>query len=141
MLPVPSGCMAIIERTWTFFPGRSYTQEECAEALPRWLAGRSLGLAQQLFRRSGVKTRYFACAPDEMVKPGRSFAEKNELYRIELRDVVAALSRSICERTTEEERASVELLVTASCTGFQIPAIDAALVPALELSPNVRRLN
>ncbi|MRG96025.1 type III polyketide synthase [Polyangium spumosum] len=133
--------MAIIEQTWTFFPGRSYAQEELSEALPRWLDGRTLGLARQLFRRSAVARRNLVVTPEELLSIGRSFAAKNELYRQTVRDACGALSRRIAESTTEEERDSIDLVVTASCTGFQIPAMDATLVAALSLSPNVRRIN
>ncbi|MDI3282062.1 3-oxoacyl-[acyl-carrier-protein] synthase III C-terminal domain-containing protein [Polyangium sp. 15x6] len=133
--------MAIIEQTWTFFPGRSYSQDELSEALPRWLDGRALGLARQLFRRSAVERRNLVIAPHELLAVGRSFAVKNELYRTTVRDACGALSRRIAEGTTEDERDSIDLVVTVSCTGFQIPAMDATLVAALSLSPNVRRIN
>jgi alkylresorcinol/alkylpyrone synthase len=132
--------MAIIERTWTFFPGRVYAQDDLAAVLPRWLDGRLLALGRQLFRRSGVATRNLVLSPEEIILGRRSFAERNEVYRTAVRDATAALSRRICEVTTEEQRSSVDLLVTASCTGFQIPAMDAPLIAALELSPNVRRI-
>ncbi|MDI1430280.1 3-oxoacyl-[acyl-carrier-protein] synthase III C-terminal domain-containing protein [Polyangium sorediatum] len=133
--------MAIIEQTWTFFPGRSYSQVELSEALPRWLDGRALGLARQLFRRSAVERRNMVITPEELVSVGRSFAAKNELYRTTVRDACGALARRIAEGTTEDERDSIDLVITASCTGFQIPAMDATLVAALSLSPNVRRIN
>ncbi|MDC0744249.1 3-oxoacyl-[acyl-carrier-protein] synthase III C-terminal domain-containing protein [Polyangium mundeleinium] len=133
--------MAIIEQTWTFFPGRSYSQAELSEALPRWLDGRALGLARQLFRRSAVERRNMVITPEELVSVGRSFAAKNELYCTTVRDACGALARRIAEGTTEDERDSIDLVITASCTGFQIPAMDATLVAALSLSPNVRRIN
>lgn len=133
--------MAIIERTWTFFPGQSYAQDELSEALPRWLDGRELALAKQLFRRSGVAHRNLVVRPDELIHARRSFSERNDIYKTAVRDAAAALSRRICEETSEDERASVDLLITASCTGLQIPSMDGPLIAALELSPNVRRVN
>ena len=58
-----------------------------------------------------------------------------------MRDASGFLARRIAEQTTEIDRESIDLLVTASCTGFQIPSMDGALIAALELSPNVRRVN
>lgn len=133
--------MAIIEQTWTYFPGRSYSQDEISEALPRWLDGRALGLARQLFRRSAVERRSLVITPEELLSMGRSFAAKNELYRTTVRDACGALSRRIAETTTEDEREGIDLVITVSCTGLQIPAMDATLIGALSLSPNVRRIN
>nr|AYM54116.1 chalcone/stilbene synthase family protein [Chondromyces catenulatus] len=133
--------MATIENTWTHFPGQTYKQEELAEHLPHWVKGDKLGLAQQLFRRSGVASRNLIAAPADLVKLGRSFAAKNDRYRVEVRAICHALAKRILEQTTEEERRSIDLLVTASCTGFQIPAMDVVLIEELKLSPTIRRLN
>jgi len=133
--------MATIERTWTHFPGRPYAQEELSAYLPSWLSGPKLALAQQLFRRSGVASRNLAAPPEELVTLGRSFAAKNDRYRAEIREMCGNIARGILEQTTHEERRSIDMLVTASCTGFQIPAMDTQLVSALGLRPTIRRVN
>lgn len=133
--------MATIERTWTHFPGRPYPQAELAAYLPKWLSGPKLALAQQLFRRSGVSSRNLVAPPEELVSLGRSFAAKNDRYGTEIRKMAGAVAQRVLEETTHEERRSIDLLITASCTGFQIPAMDAAIVAALGLRPTIRRVN
>ena len=130
-----------IERTWTRFPGRAYAQAELVEELRRWVPAARLGLAKQLFLRSGVTQRHFAVPPAEMLARGRSFAAKNDRYKRAVREQVSALCRTIAGTTTPEERATVDLLATASCTGFQIPAMDALVIDELRLPRGARRLN
>ncbi len=133
--------MAIIEQTWTFFPGHAYSQSELVAILPKWLDGRELMLARSLFQHSAVAHRNLVVNLDDLMTCGRSFSSKQALYRSTVRDTCAELSRQIAETTTPEERESIELLITASCTGFQIPAMDAPLIASLELSRNVRCIN
>jgi alkylresorcinol/alkylpyrone synthase len=133
--------MTNIERTWTHFPGRAYAQDEIASYLPRWLSGRKLALATRLFKRSAVASRNLVARPDEALGLGRSFALKNDVYRTVVRETAAALAARIREETSPAQRASIDLLITASCTGFQIPAMDAALITALDLPRGLRRVN
>src|SRR5262245_48887848 len=108
--------MTIIEKTWTRFPGNPIAQETLIGLLPAWLGSEKLGLATQVFRRAAVSSRHLAVPPAEMVIPGRTFAQKNEQYKRIIREEIGELSATIRADLSKEERASVALLVTASCT-------------------------
>jgi len=133
--------MTIIERTWTQFPGKPFLQEALIEHLPHWLEGNDLRLARQFFKRASVSSRHFALPPGEMLVRGRSFAQKNSLYQSTLRREICALTAQIKESTTAAERSCIDMLVTVSCTGFQIPAMDALIIQELNLPLGLRRLN
>src|SRR5262245_2305499 len=125
--------MTMIEKTWTRFPGDPLRQDAIIKVLPRWLKDSELRLADQLFRRAAVSSRHMVLHPAELALTGRTFAEKNKLYKQAVHKEVGALSADIQEQTTESERRSIDLLITASCTGFQIPAMDALVIKTLNL--------
>lgn len=130
-----------IEKTWTQFPGEPFAQDALAALLPRWLPESKLGLARQLFRRSGVERRHLVLRPDEATLRGRSFADKNRLYKASIAREAAALCEQIRASVSARDLATVDLLVTTSCTGFQIPALDAPIIQGLGLPLGLRRVN
>lgn len=133
--------MAIIEQTWTQFPAARFAQDELAEHLPRWLDAPKLPLARQIFRRSAVATRHMVLGPEALLARGRTFAAKNAIYRAAIAAEVRALCRAARASDGGRRLAGVDLLVTASCTGLQIPAMDALVVRELGLSRELRRVN
>jgi alkylresorcinol/alkylpyrone synthase len=76
-----------------------------------------------------------------MLANKRSFAQKNDIYKHSIRTEVATLSDRIRAETSEAERSTIDLLITVSCTGFQIPAMDALVIQNLKLPVGLRRLN
>lgn len=130
-----------IEASFTHFPGVPHQQSALAERLASWLPEEKLGLARQLFKRACVTERHLLLPPDEAMRMGRSFATKNDLYRDAVDVAASELARQIVSGIGETVLASVDLLITVSCTGFQIPAVDARLIPALGLRTSVRRVN
>lgn len=130
-----------IEETWTQFPGSAVAQDDLLELLPRWVPAERLAFTTQLFRRSGVRRRHMVLPPEELILPGRSFAAKNDIYKRAVTDQIGRLCGSIAAATTPETRSSIQLLITASCTGFQIPAMDSLVIQALGLPVHLRRLN
>jgi predicted naringenin-chalcone synthase len=133
--------MTIIEKTWTQFPGEPIAQAEIAELLPRWLSGQKLKVAEQIFRRSAVQERHMVLHPSDLVAEGRTFAVKNAVYVEAIRREIGALCGAIRAEVEEEALGSIDLLVTASCTGFQIPAMDALVIHELGLPVSLRRVN
>jgi alkylresorcinol/alkylpyrone synthase len=130
-----------IERTWTQFPGEAHAQGDLLGVLPRWVPAERLAFTTQLFRRSGVERRHMVLSPEELILPGRTFAAKNAIYKRAVNDQIGRLCRRVIGDTTREDRATIDLLITASCTGFQIPAMDSLLIQELELPVHLRRLN
>lgn len=99
----------------------------------------------RLADRSGIDTRWcaafeaeHACFYQAGLAPGT--AERVALWARAAR----TMSRESCARALERAStgaASVTHLVTASCTGFAAPGIDAFLIEALGLSRATQRLN
>jgi alkylresorcinol/alkylpyrone synthase len=133
--------MTMIEKTWIRFPGEPIPQSDIIELLPTWVEGDRLRLAIQLFRRSAVSSRHMVLSPAELATEKRSFAQKNDIYKRAIRHEIGALAAMMGEQSSARELGSVELLITVSCTGFQIPAMDAQIIQKLGLPLNVRRLN
>jgi alkylresorcinol/alkylpyrone synthase len=140
-MTTPTPPMTTVEQTWTHFPGTRYTQPDLAALLPRWLPPDRVRVAEPMFRRAAVEHRSLVLAPDEAIARGKGFAAKNELYRRAVASAVTALTADIDASVSPERRADIDLLVTASCTGFQIPAMDALVIRALDLPKGLRRVN
>ena len=130
-----------IERAWTQFPPQRYRQDDLTALLPFWLPKEKLGLGQQVFRRAKVASRHMVLGPEEALVHGRSFASKNAIYRRAIATEIGRLCKRISADVSPEQLADVDLLITASCTGFQIPAMDALIIQALGLPLNLRRVN
>lgn len=102
-------------------------------------------LAKMLYRRSGVDERQTVVPYDtayrwEETPHGPTLGERMELYEehagpLAIRSATAALADG------DLDPASVTHLVTVSCTGFEAPGVDRALIEGLGLSPGVQRVH
>lgn len=102
-------------------------------------------LAKMLYRRSGVDERqtvvpYTEAYRWEDTPHGPTLAERMELYEehaapLAIRSAAAALNDG------DLDPAGVTHLVTVSCTGFEAPGVDRALIEGLGLSPDTQRVN
>lgn len=132
--------MATITATATAVPAHAYTQTEIADILPRMfpLPPRQLDELRASYARFAVEERY-SVMPLAAFPERRPLARTTEIYRehaVALGRRVAALGLSRAGIGARD----VDLLITVSCTGFIIPPLDAHLVNALGLRPDVRRL-
>jgi len=87
---------------------------------------------------AGVRERYLSCPADDLLKP-RSLGETNRRY--------AEMATALAEQAARQALAraglpptAIDLVVTTSCTGYMLPALDACLVERLGLRPETRRL-
>lgn len=97
-----------------------------------------LGAVMALFDNALVKQR-FSVLPLEQLSAPRSLSETMLLYR----DHAVRLGRKVAAQCLVEAGVSaraVDLVITASCTGFMIPSLDAHLANDLGFRPDVRRL-
>lgn len=128
----------------TALPPHRFTQEEAIEELRRWYAfapsrpDLPLERAEAVFRNAGVETRHGVFPPGALLVE-RSLGEKNRIY---LEAAAALAERAAVEalRRAEIAPAAVDLLVTTSCTGFAIPALDVRLLERLPFRRDIRRL-
>lgn len=91
---------------------------------------------ERLFSRAGVATRSSLKPLDEVFVEG-TFAERNATYQEAMIRTGIDLARLALGRTGLR---TVDILVSSSCTGFMIPAVDAHIANALRLGPRLVRL-
>jgi alkylresorcinol/alkylpyrone synthase len=117
-----------------------HQQSEIIAGVVAWLK-RTRGDAdpravERLFSRAGVSARSSLTPLDEIFAEA-TFAERNEIYRAAMIDTGIALARSTL---TKAGLSGVDALISSSCTGFMIPAVDAHIANALRLGPRLVRL-
>jgi predicted naringenin-chalcone synthase len=127
----------------------------CADVVTR--EARQRRFLRVLFHESGVEHRHTilpegfgyewvggergANVPDDAAEhPGPTTPERMAIYT----EFGTPLARSACERALKDaavEPREITHLVTVSCTGFEAPGIDVALLRELGLRPTVQRVN
>ncbi|MFC0215870.1 type III polyketide synthase [Paenibacillus chartarius] len=137
----------------TALPAYKVDQEEAAERLARAAAGQAEAdrWVRRLFRQSAVRTRY-TCEPSFLrdsercdFLPGTpqhrvpTTAMRGQLYREHALPLAAAAAKRAMDDAGVRSE-DITHLLAVSCTGLHIPGIDAELVRALELRPDVERL-
>lgn len=150
--------MSIQIAGWGFaVPTGRITQQEAADhAVEMWggRAGMSATIPA-LYRRTGVKSRFSvivepgaegAC-PQTFYQPatgpddrGPTTAQRMEFYE-RAASVLAEQSARAALADADLDAKGVTHLITVSCSGFEAPGVDIALVTALGLNPEVARTN
>jgi alkylresorcinol/alkylpyrone synthase len=135
--------MATLLSIERFLPPYRYGQETVTSWVRSWLeAGNGDGEAAKrllsVYAAAGVNTRASVVPIEQVFDPG-DFETQNETYR-----------RIACEAGTDVARralasagldpAEVDIVVSVSCTGFMIPAVDAYVADALGMGPRLVRL-
>lgn len=91
---------------------------------------------ERLFARAGVTTRSSLRALGS-VFVDESFVARNRIYQEAMIRAGIEITRRTLKRSGLH---SVDILVSSSCTGFMIPAVDAHIASALGLGPRLVRL-
>ena len=135
--------MAMLLSVERFLPPYRYGQETVTGWVRSWLeAGNGDGEAARrllsVYSAAGVNTRASVVPIEQVFDPG-DFETQNDTYR-----------RIACEAGTDLARralasaglepAEVDIVVSVSCTGFMIPAVDAYVADALGMGPRLVRL-
>jgi predicted naringenin-chalcone synthase len=92
----------------------------------------------KIFEGAAVDKRYGIMDVDD-VFTSTSFEEKNTIYVREIKK----LGRAVLQKALQEqewEAASLDYIITVSCTGIMIPSLDAYLINALGLKQDIVRL-
>lgn len=122
-----------------FLPPYRYEQEEVTRWVQQWLQNDSAAARLlPVYASAGVKTRASVVPIEEVFHP-KDFETQNGRYREIARQVGVDLVRRVLERA-EMEPADIGLLLSVSCTGFMIPAVDAFVADALGMGPRLVRL-
>jgi predicted naringenin-chalcone synthase len=133
----PSPALLSIER-WV--PPYRYQQAEVTEWVRRWLQekgdeGRRL---LSVYASAGVETRGSVAPIEEIFNP-ESFEAQNDRYRQAATEAGIDVARRALA-AAEIPPQDIGIVVSVSCTGFMIPAVDAFVANALGLGPRLARL-
>ncbi len=91
---------------------------------------------ERLYSRAGVATRSSLMPLDEAFVDA-TFAQRNAIYQEAMIQAGTTLARAALARAGLR---NVDILVSSSCTGFMIPAVDAHIANSLRLGPRLVRL-
>lgn len=130
-----------------YLPPYRYPQREVTRFVREWLTEphpgetpRSNGAERLLavYETAGVETRASVVPIDEVFHP-RDFEAQNRTYR----EIACQAGADVARRALQAaglRPSEIGLVVSVSCTGFMIPAVDAYVADALGLGPRLARL-
>ena len=124
-----------------FLPPYRYEQETVSAWVRDWLSedgGAAAARLLSVYAAAGVKTRA-SVVPIERVFRPLDFEAQNDLYG----EIARAAAIDVAQRALDSAGlapGAVDLVVSLSCTGFMIPAVDAAVADALGMGPRLARL-
>ncbi len=122
-----------------FLPPFRYDQEEVTEWVRAWLAeDPEAARLLSVYATAGVKRRASVLPIEDVFRPG-DFEQQNDRYR----ELGGAAAIDLARRALAAAGllpAEVTLIVSVSCTGFMIPALDACVADALRMGPRLVRL-
>lgn len=124
-----------------FVPPYRYPQQEVSRWVREWLEEDASGASARLLKvygTAGIATRA-SVVPIEQVFHPRDFEAQNDRYC----EIARAAGIDLARRTLRSAGLApgeVDLLVSVSCTGFMIPALDAYVADALGMGPRLARL-
>jgi alkylresorcinol/alkylpyrone synthase len=133
--------MAVLLAVERFLPPYRYEQEVVVEWVRRWLERSGDAQAMRLlsvYATAGVRTRA-SVVPIERVFAPADFEAQNDLYIEHARRIALDLSRRALEAGGLAP-SDVDAIVSVSCTGFMIPAVEAYVADALKMGPRLMRL-
>jgi alkylresorcinol/alkylpyrone synthase len=124
-----------------FLPPYRYDQSEVVPWVREWLNegdGAAAARLLPVYESAGVRTRASVVPIEEVFRP-RDFQAQNDRYSDIARVTAVDLARRALA-TAELQPSQVDLVVSVSCTGFMIPALDAYVADALGMGPRLARL-
>src|SRR5207245_9060286 len=124
-----------------YLPPYRYDQEEVTGWVRAWLEEKGDASAARLlsvYHTAGVKWRASIVPIEEVFAP-RDFERQNDRYIEIARAAAVELARRALARA-ELRPADIDLIVSVSCTGLMIPAVDAYVADALGMGPRLARL-
>ncbi len=133
--------MATILSLERFLPPYRYDQEVVTRWVREWVEESADAEAARLlsvYRSAGVKSRASVVPIEDVFFPG-DFEQQNDRFQEHARSVGIDLSRRALS-AADIGPAEVDFVVSVSCTGFMIPALDAYVADALGLGPRLARL-
>jgi alkylresorcinol/alkylpyrone synthase len=133
--------MATLLSLERYLPPHRYDQEVVTRWVREWLGEEPSGVRPRLlsvYTSAGVKTRASVVPIEEVFHPA-DFETQNRRYR----DIACRAGADVARRALEASGLApggIDMVVSVSCTGFMIPAVDAHVANALCLGPRLARL-
>jgi alkylresorcinol/alkylpyrone synthase len=124
-----------------FVPPYRYPQEVVTDWVRRWLAESGDPASSRwlsVYAQAGVHTRA-AVVPIEDVFSAADFETQNDRYAEIARSAGIELARRALASAGLRPQ-EVDLVVSVSCTGFMIPAVEAYVADALDMGPRLVRI-
>jgi alkylresorcinol/alkylpyrone synthase len=124
-----------------FVPPHRYAQAEVVPWIRRWLAPLDAHARERLlgvYDTAGVACRGSVLPIEEVFRPD-GFEAKNDAYVQAACEAGTTLARNALDQAGLSP-GDISLVVSVSCTGFMIPAVDAYVANALGLGPRLARL-
>ncbi len=118
-----------------------YEQDVVTEHVRAWLTAGGASEATRLLKvyaAAGVKCRGSVVPIEQVFAPG-DFETQNDLYRALATEAAIDVARRALTASGLAPT-DISLIVSVSCTGFVIPALDAYVANALGLGPRLARL-
>ena len=138
--------MATLLSLERYLPVHRYDQEVVTGWVRDWLlsppaeagGGRAAARLLSVYASAGVKTRASVVPIEDVFHPA-DFETQNRKYR----DAACRAGADVARRALDASGLAprdIDLVVSVSCTGFMIPAVDAYVANALSLGPRLARL-
>jgi predicted naringenin-chalcone synthase len=136
---------------FTSSPPYKVAQKRVADELKVRMGGRSAlaRMIDSVSNNSGIESRYFVIPDGEQDAPEKFFTDKDGYLKPDTKARMKAyeywskqLSIDAAEkllRTNNIEPASIERVITISCTGFYAPGFDYFLINRLKIPADVKR--
>jgi alkylresorcinol/alkylpyrone synthase len=129
----------ILQALERYLPAYRYTQDEVAAAVREWLGPRApVARLLKVYAAAGVRQRASILPIDE-VFAGGDFESRNDRYCEAARSAAIELTRQALGSAGLLPR-EIDAIVSVSCTGFQIPAVEAHVADVLGMGPRLMRL-
>jgi alkylresorcinol/alkylpyrone synthase len=137
--PTPTGSMARIVSVATANPPHLIDNDQAARIMTRHT--RRLGLEPGPFLRilgnTRIESRYVVLSEDEVDAP-MPLKQRNDLYIEQCLELGEQVAREAVARAGLVP-ADIDSVISVSCTGYMIPAMDAHLLNRMGLPTNIRR--
>jgi alkylresorcinol/alkylpyrone synthase len=91
----------------------------------------------EILANTQIESRYTVLSGDELDAP-LSFEQRNGLYIEQCLELGERVARSAIDQAGLSP-CDIDSVISVSCTGYMIPALDAYLINRVGFSPNIRR--
>ena len=133
--------MASILAIERYLPPHRYDQAEVVPWVRDWLnedGGAAASRLLRVYESAGVRTRARVVPIEQVFRPGDLQVQSDRYAEIARSAGVDLARRALA--TAELLPSRIDLVVSVSCTGLMIPAVDAYVADALGMGPRLARL-